>query len=134
MQANDHQVGGDHYKGSGYQHWDMCADADLRHQESAASKYIARWDLKGKPIEDLEKSVHYVEKLIELESEQRRNPYQRAQAAREIMREYCDENSYTGKKRDALLRLVTWRNSEDLRELVALLLGMITDYNSSNAA
>jgi hypothetical protein len=131
MKANDTQVGGAHYKGAEYQHWDMCADADLRHQESAASKYLARWDLKGLPAQDLQKSLHYVQKLRELVFEGRRNPQQRAIHARETMQHFCDSHGYTGMKRESLLRLATWRNDSDLHELELLIEAMIVTYNSS---
>lgn len=124
MSANDRQVAGNHYAGE-YQHWDMCADADLRHQESAASKYLARYDLKGHPIVDLEKSKHYVEKLRELVAQGRRNPQQRAMTALETMRHYCNANGFGSRKREALYYLATWRNPGDLRDLELLIDEMI---------
>lgn len=130
MTANERQVGGSHYKGSGYQHWDMAADADLRHQEAAASKYLARWDLKGLPVQDLEKTIHYVEKLIELVLEGRRNAQQRAPTARETMQFYCDSNGFSGPKRTALFVLVTWRNVRDLSVLANMIREMLDIYNS----
>lgn len=130
MQANDTQVGGDHYKTSTYQHWDMAADAGLFHQEAAASKYLSRFDTsKGKPEEDLRKAAHYVEKLKELFTEGRRAPLSKL-TARETMVFYCDTNGFTGPKREALLRLVTWRNAFDLSELVLLISKMLEAYNS----
>lgn len=62
--ANDRQVGGDHYQKKEYQHWDWVCDINLHYLLACATKYVARWrDKNG--IQDLEKSVHYLEKAME---------------------------------------------------------------------
>lgn len=63
--ANSKQVGGLHYKTtSGVQHWDLCIDHGIGYLEAAATKYICRHPNKnGK--QDLEKALHYAEKLLE---------------------------------------------------------------------
>tara|TARA_R110002020_G_scaffold376130_3_gene587276 strand:+ start:5001 stop:5267 length:267 start_codon:yes stop_codon:yes gene_type:complete len=65
--ANTKQVGGDHYKTGGEQHWDMMWRL---HGEAwfvgCITKYLFRYKKKN-GLEDLEKSKHYLEKLIELE-------------------------------------------------------------------
>ncbi len=70
MNANNRQVGGNHYKtDSDIQHWDvvyMIFGGD--YLLGNASKYMARVGKKGdltKSIEDLEKAVHYLEKKKE---------------------------------------------------------------------
>lgn len=70
--ANTRQVGGQHYIGE-YQHWDFATDVGMCHLEGAASKYLARFGNKsGTSAEmDLEKTVHYLEKLIEMHTEGR---------------------------------------------------------------
>lgn len=57
------QVGGEHYKAD-YQHWDLCIDCDVPYLEAAATKYICRWNKKN-GIQDLEKGISYLEKIIE---------------------------------------------------------------------
>jgi len=64
--ANDRQVGGDHYKGSDYQHWDFANDIKMLYLPGVASKYVARWRKKN-GVEDLEKAVHYLDKCIEVQ-------------------------------------------------------------------
>jgi hypothetical protein len=64
MSANEKQVGGEHYK-QGYQHWDMVADGYLDYFKGQATKYLTRYRRKN-GIQDLEKSLHYLEKLNEL--------------------------------------------------------------------
>lgn len=62
--ANDRQVGGDHYQKKEYQHWDWVCDINLHYLLACATKYVARWrDKNG--VQDLEKSVHYLEKAME---------------------------------------------------------------------
>lgn len=67
MNANEIQHGGDHYKGSDYQHWDWAHDVKLAYLPGVASKYIYRWR-KGSPekqLLDLNKCDHYLDKCIE---------------------------------------------------------------------
>jgi hypothetical protein len=65
--ANAKQEGGSHYKGFSIQPWDAILDWKLGYLDGAAMKYISRWRSKG-GIEDLKKAIHYLEKLIEVES------------------------------------------------------------------
>lgn len=63
--ANERQIGGDHYKGPDYEHWDWAHDCRLHGLPWTASKYVSRHRKKnGK--EDLEKAVHYIDKAEEL--------------------------------------------------------------------
>ena len=65
MKANDHQVGGTHYKGSAYEHWDLVVRTGMGYLEGQATRYITRWRKKN-GLEDLQKAVHYIDKLIEV--------------------------------------------------------------------
>ncbi|WP_417459189.1 DUF3310 domain-containing protein [Kordiimonas sp.] len=65
--ANDRQHGGDHYKDRGIQPWDYVAANNLGFFEGNAIKYLTRWEDKG-GIQDLEKAIHFIEKLIETKS------------------------------------------------------------------
>ena len=63
--ANAQQVGGGHYKGTTYQHWDFVMIALAgRYLEGNITKYITRWRKKN-GLEDLKKARHYLTKLIE---------------------------------------------------------------------
>lgn len=70
--ANERQVGGDHYQKSKdgedrlMQHWDVAAIFSLDYFQGTSTKYIFRWRDKG-GIVDLEKSGHYIQKYIEVE-------------------------------------------------------------------
>ena len=69
--ANSRQVAGSHYTAHGrndIQHWDIVAIFDLGYFEGQISKYLFRWKHKN-GLQDLEKARHYLDKLIELETE-----------------------------------------------------------------
>ena len=63
--ANQTQVGGDHYRSDGIQHWDLITDNyGPTYLLGCATKYLARHRKKnGK--QDLEKAEHYLRKLSE---------------------------------------------------------------------
>lgn len=67
MAANDKQISGSHYKQTAIQPWDYVAANNLGYFEGSAIKYITRWRNKG-GIADIQKAIHFLEKLIELES------------------------------------------------------------------
>jgi len=61
---NNRQVAGNHYTKSEYQHWDFITENGLCYLVGCATKYIARWRKKGQPLDDLQKAIHYTEKLV----------------------------------------------------------------------
>lgn len=65
MSANDRQVGGDHYGAGNFKHWDWVLSLGLPYLEAHATKYLARWDRKGQALSDLEKTLHFIEKIKE---------------------------------------------------------------------
>jgi len=64
MRVNDTQIGGEHYK-TGYEHWDLVNKIPLGYLEGCSTKYVTRWRKKGH-MEDLQKALHYLDKLIEV--------------------------------------------------------------------
>jgi len=62
--ANDRQVGGAHYGGTGFQHWDLVVLFDLDYFQGQVTKYVLRWNKKN-GVEDLKKAQHFLEKYIE---------------------------------------------------------------------
>ena len=69
--ANAQQVGGSHYRDQVVQPWDFIARNGIGYLEGCAIKYLSRWRQKGEKdgVDDLRKARHYIEKLIELETE-----------------------------------------------------------------
>lgn len=68
--ANQRQVGGDHYKVGGEEHWDRVHRLGLDYFQGCITKYVERWRSKG-GVQDLEKARHYLDKYIELETAKR---------------------------------------------------------------
>ena len=63
--ANAQQVGGTHYKDKAIQPWDYIASNNMGYLEGNVVKYVSRWKEKG-GVQDLEKAMHYLTKLIEV--------------------------------------------------------------------
>ena len=67
MKADDKQISGNHYKEMSIQPWTYVHANNLGYFEGSAIKYITRWRSKG-GVSDIQKAIHFLEKLIELES------------------------------------------------------------------
>ena len=66
--ANDSQIAGEHYKQHAIQPWDFIIANHLGYLEGNIIKYVCRYKNKG-GLEDLQKAMHYLEKLIEITRE-----------------------------------------------------------------
>lgn len=70
ISANSIQIGGDHYKNLAIEPWDIVATWNYEQQvgfyRGNVLKYLIRAFSKGKPVEDLRKAAHYLQKLIEV--------------------------------------------------------------------
>lgn len=64
MAANDIQVGGQHYKVPGLQHWDLSVLFGWDPFQYQITKYVMRWRDKNGLI-DVEKVVHFAQKYVE---------------------------------------------------------------------
>lgn len=123
--ANDTQVGGSHYQ-SDWQHWDF-VDNPLWHlgwQESCAIKYISRWRKKN-GLQDLQKAIHYTDKLIEIVKAGWRQPYGRVPMPAVIR--YCDANDLSGVEREAVTVLSRWSELWTLQAVRAGILALIAE-------
>jgi len=60
------QTGGSHYEFGNVdnQHWDLMDRWDIEYLAATASKYVVRYDRKGTPKLDLEKSISYLTKQL----------------------------------------------------------------------
>lgn len=65
---NQKQVGGTHYQKLDPAPWDVVIKWNLGYLEGTALKYIARWRDKG-GLDDIRKAIHFLEKLVEVETE-----------------------------------------------------------------
>jgi hypothetical protein len=66
--ALDRQEGGGHYKNLPIQPVEYCHKNGLGFCESSVIKYVSRWKDKN-GIEDLKKARHFIDLLIEMETE-----------------------------------------------------------------
>ena len=58
------QIGGDHYGGVAFQHWDFVLQCGQPYLTAVATKYLARWRQKD-GIGDVLKSLSYVDKTLD---------------------------------------------------------------------
>ncbi len=119
--ANTTQVGGDHYK-TEYEHWDFVEAHGLGYLEAAATKYVTRWRTKN-GVQDLQKALHYIDKLMELYSQGRRLP--RGVAPINEARRFCGINNLDPTESAVIHYLSSWADREHLlraRDMVRLLI------------
>lgn len=64
--ADDRQVGGDHYRNNrdGEQHWTIMAECCADYFAGCISKYVHRFPNKN-GLQDLEKAMHFIDKAME---------------------------------------------------------------------
>lgn len=68
--AKDIQIGGDHYK-TPIQAVEYIHANNISYIEGCVIKYVTRWRKKG-GIQDIDKAIHYLELLKQLEQEKRK--------------------------------------------------------------
>lgn len=77
LSANQRQVDGKHYvKYGDIQPWDTWIPWELNGFQSEVQKLVVRYKDKN-GIKDLEKAIHYLEKLIEIEKQRGVVPHSR---------------------------------------------------------
>ena len=65
--AFNKQVGGEHYKHFNIQPTRFVMENRLNYLQGSVILRMCRYDLKGTPLEDLEKAKHEIDLLIEIE-------------------------------------------------------------------
>lgn len=128
MSANDKQVGGSHYQ-SEYQHWDLMIDLyGQDYPKAQITRYVSRWRKKN-GVQDLEKSVHYAEKLLELVENGRRTYKENLTN----VYKFCTLNKLNSEDSDlicAAMQAATW---EAVKTLIASLNTLIASEVASHA-
>ena len=124
MKANEMQVGGKHYK-TAMEHWDWVLATNQDYLLGNATKYISRWRKKG-GLQDLQKGLHYVNKLIEVLPPRDRilNAWA-MKALLDKVAEFSQINALTQTEQEILEELVTWQDEDDLikaRDMILLLM------------
>ncbi len=125
MNVNEKQVGGDHYR-SKVQHWDYVELNGLRYTEGCATKYATRNRKKHEsPLQDLEKAVHYVEKVQDLH----RNGYLPPRTAPMVLsfEDFVESNGLTTNEAEFVRILTFWEADPELTRALELLREMIEE-------
>lgn len=69
MSANDYQVGGEHYTAMKIEPWQVIdtwpIEQRIGYYRGNALKYLMRMGSKDASLQEVEKAVHYCEKLVE---------------------------------------------------------------------
>lgn len=122
--ANARQHGGDHYKGTGYEHWDLVLDTGMNYFQGCATKYVtrARKHEAGQEL-NLLKAIHYVDKAQEAEEQGR---LYRANFAYSVddVRNFQAANQLNELEYDTILDIIGWRWGEARENLNLLRQGL----------
>lgn len=115
--ANTQQVGGGHYKGTTYQHWDFVMIALAgRYLEGNITKYVTRWRKKN-GLEDLKKARHYLTKLIEQFNLGNVHPlYTVWRSPLQSPEHFCDVNGVDVSERMVVQLVSNWHGINDLHK------------------
>lgn len=121
-EANKRQIGGQHYKTGGIEHWDCFGPEYLM---GVATKYVARWRRKD-GRQDLEKALHYCDKLNEMLSDNRvvTNTYANS-ISRAKVALWMKQIELNFVERMVIDRILFWSSREDMdhaREGIRLLI------------
>lgn len=135
MNSNTTQVGGNHYKGTTYQHWDFVMIAlGGRYLEGNITKYITRHRKKN-GLQDLQKARHYLTKLIELYNLGDVEPIFNINYGvlrHQSWEHFCDVNGVDVTERMIVQLVSTWRNREELHKAGTILDALIEKEQYAN--
>lgn len=132
--ANEDQVGGKHYY-SDYQHWDWIINCGMGYLEAAITKYVYRWRTKN-GVEDLRKSGHYCDKLIEVA------PIVMRDKSRQILPQYIametarflNVNKIANSLEGAVCRVLSdWRSPAELVAVRADIATLVEEYHNDES-
>ena len=130
MSANTKQVAGGHYKTNGIQHWDLIDDNDVGYLAGNATKYLTRFRRKN-GLQDLEKSLHYIEKMIEKYSNfGGRSGHEVSDLEIET---FFSDNDIAGIEREPIRLILNWRTVADLRVAKTWVGSLVAEFDGSGA-
>lgn len=119
--ADSVQIGGDHYKNTPSQHWNLVITTRMGYFEGQITRYISRWRKKD-GIQDLQKALHYIYKLIEVNNGgMRMGGGIGSLSMRTEVTKFIAANSLSNIEGQAIMEVVCWRDEGHLmlaRDLV----------------
>jgi hypothetical protein len=114
MSANDRQVGGDHYQNPIMQHWDFVTLTGIGYLEANSTKYLTRYKKTKTSQADVQKALHYVEKLIEVAA-QVRDARRNMRWIRQETLAFTRANGLTPTVAQIIMTIATWETVDDLK-------------------
>ena len=131
------QVGGDHYGGGAFQHWDfVIKHLENHYLEGQITKYLSRWRRKH-GTQDLLKAKHYTYKLLEaFDERQIVRPAKKLPGAAVDLCHNLDllckiSGLTTPDEQNAMLLCATWRGRTDIEAIIRMIDAV---YNAAVAA
>jgi len=124
------QVGGSHYGGSKFQHWDFVLQCNQDYLSAVATKYLARWRDKG-GVQDVQKAISYVDKMIAACLEAgyggfEYKPTTNHAKAHELWPRYLESYPLPDHERGATQNLIFWETIIDLERAIESMQRIVT--------
>lgn len=121
LPANARQHGGDHYKGVGYEHWDLVLDTGMNYFQGCATKYVtrARKHEAGCRLNIL-KAIHYVDKLDEAVAAERITPANSTYST-DAVADFKAANQLNDLEARIIGNIIAWRLNEARSDLHTIL-------------
>lgn len=141
------QVGGKHYKGGNFQHWDLMVKHDVSYLEACATKYLDRWREK-EGIKDLQKAISFIQKRLACIAETEKSEAERQLiddcshflAHRQFtvdpinLLDWFESADIGNDERRACTLILCWRTKSDLTTAIAMIAGLIEDTKKTSGA
>lgn len=128
MKADNKQVAGSHYKTAkenGVQHWTYCGVVNVPYYESASTKYLTRW-YKKNGLEDLKKSLHYMEKRVEM-FRNHQGIVKAANRNQGLFNRYIEDNQIPHHEREIIDLIMHWKSIEQLEDILVRLQDLVDE-------
>lgn len=120
--ANARQHGGDHYKGVGYEHWDLVLDTGMNYFQGCATKYVTRWRKHEAGETNVLKAIHYVDKAQEAEAAGRLKRQNGTYSMTDIQ-DFAAANKLNELEKLIIQDIIAWRWDEARKHLERLRAG-----------
>jgi hypothetical protein len=132
MNPNEKQVGGAHYAAA-VQHWDFVAAVlHDRYLEGCCTKYITRYKKKN-GLQDLEKALHYAEKLLARFNAGTVQPLFNGFRFDDAVRQFAKANELDINQSALINKLAHWAGPSDLEFVIKHLGALMKEFKSRAA-
>ena len=127
MEANDFQIGGNHYKTHGLSHWDLIDEYEICYLAGCASKYLTRFRRKN-GLQDLQKAQHYIDKMIERRSRHMGRAI--GDVPPGVLDTFFADNGVEGPESEPIRLVFNWLTPQHLKSARAMVQALIDDYDA----